>query len=38
MIAIVLDEPVSMRYIKIEYFSNSEGYGGQISELYVYGE
>ncbi len=38
MVSIVLDEAVEMRYIKIEYFSNSEGYGGQISELYVYGE
>ncbi len=38
MIAIVLDEAVEMRYIKLVFTSNSTGYGAQISELYVYGE
>lgn len=38
MAALVLDTPIEMRYIKIEFSSNSTGYGGQISELYVYGE
>lgn len=38
MAAIVLDEAVAMRYIKLVYTSNTSGYGAQISELYVYGE
>ncbi len=38
MVAIVLDEAVSMKYIKLVYSSNSTGYGAQVSELYVYGE
>lgn len=38
MVAIVLDNSVSMRYIKLVFTSNSTGYGAQISELYVYGE
>ena len=38
MVSIVLDEAVSMKYIKLIYTSNSTGYGAQVSELYVYGE
>ena len=38
MASIVLDNSVSMRYIKLVFTSNSTGYGAQISELYVYGE
>lgn len=38
MVSIVLDTPVQMRYIKFVYYSNSTGYGAQISELYVFGE
>ncbi len=38
MISIVLDEPVQIRYIKFIYYSNSTGYGAQVSELYVFGE
>ncbi len=38
--SIVLDAPVSMRYIKLAWSSNSSlgGYGAQLSEIYVYGE
>lgn len=38
MVALVLDTPIEMRYIKLIFTSNSTGYGGQISELFVYGE
>ena len=38
MIALVLDNAVEMRYIKLIFTSNSTGYGAQISELYAYGE
>ena len=38
MIAIILDQSVQMRYIKIVFYSNDSKYGGQISELYVYEE
>lgn len=38
MASLVLDESVQMRYIKFVYYSNSTGYGAQISELYVFGE
>ena len=38
MVALVLDTPVEMRFIKLIFTSNSTGYGGQISELFVYGE
>lgn len=38
MVALVLDNAVEMRYIKLIFTSNSTGYGAQISELYVYGE
>lgn len=38
MVSIVLDEAVSMRFIKLVFTYNSTGYGAQISELYVYGE
>lgn len=38
MVSLVLDTPVQMRYIKFVYYSNSTGYGAQISELYVFGE
>lgn len=38
MVSIVLDQSVEMQYIKFVYYSNSTGYGAQISELYVFGE
>lgn len=38
MISIVLEEAVQIRYIKFIYYSNSTGYGAQVSELYVFGE
>lgn len=38
MVSIVLDASVQMRYIKFVYYSNSTGYGAQVSELYVFGE
>lgn len=38
MVAIVLDTPVQIRYIRFTFYSNSTGYGAQMSELYVFGE
>lgn len=38
MISIVLEEAVQIRYIKFIYYSNSTGYGAQVSEIYVFGE
>lgn len=38
MVALVLDNPVSARYVKFIYSSNDSGYGAQISELYIYQE